>query len=121
MKGRVLIVDDDADLRDTVCTALADEGYECVGASSGAEALDRLRSGDLPQIILLDLMMPVMDGWTFLEQQQRDPRLAHIPVLVLSASPRVEDLAPDAARALRKPMDLETLLSAVSETIAAQS
>lgn len=118
MKRRVLIVDDDADLRETLCTALADEGYECTGAANGAEALARLRSGDMPQLILLDLMMPVMDGWTFREEQKKDPRLAGIPVLVLSASPLTAEHLGDSLRAIRKPMDLDVLLSAVNETIA---
>lgn len=116
MKRTILVVDDDLDLRDTVCTALADEGYDTAAASNGTDALERLRAGETPDLIILDLMMPGMDGWAFREEQKRDPRLSPIPVLVISASRRLDEPALD-ARYLRKPMDLDALLSVVSEMI----
>ena len=116
MKRTILVVDDDVDLRDTVCTALADEGYDTEAASNGADALDSLRAGAPPDLIILDLMMPGMDGWAFREAQKRDPRLAPIPVLVISASRRLDEPALD-ARYIRKPMDLDVLLATITEMI----
>src|SRR5690349_16993945 len=93
MGRRVLVVDDDADIRETVSLILEDEGYEVQSAQDGAAALGVLRAGPLPDVILLDLMMPVMNGWQFREQQTRDPRLAAIPVVVLSADSSLRDKA----------------------------
>src|SRR4051812_3823868 len=82
----VLVVDDDRAIRVTVQEILADEGYAVRAVENGREALEVLRTTEaLPGIILLDLRMPVMDGWSFRQQQKADPRLADIPVLVLSA------------------------------------
>jgi CheY-like chemotaxis protein len=113
----VLVVDDDAAIRHTVQEILSDEGYAVRAAENGREALEVLRTIDsLPGIILLDLRMPVMDGWSFRQQQRADPRLASIPVLVLSAdgamAARLAEL--DVAGALAKPLRLEALLSAVA-------
>ena len=77
----ILVVDDDPDIRDSLREVLEDEGYGTSCVANGREALDFLRSGKRPCVILLDLMMPVMDGWQFLEEQKRDPALAAIPVL----------------------------------------
>ena len=108
----VLVVEDDPDIRATLCEALEDNGYRAVGAANGAEALDYLRSGaESPCLILLDLMMPVMDGQTFRTEQRADPKLANIPVVVISAYRDVERQANDlAAEFLSKPVRLETLL-----------
>src|SRR5262245_34872901 len=83
--SRVLIVDDDYDIRATLHEILSDEGYDVASSANGFEALQALRSGTAPCLILLDLMMPVMDGWQFRAQQLSDPTLASIPVVVLSA------------------------------------
>ena len=85
---RILLVEDDADIRLQVVLALELEGYEVVQASNGKEALALLRSSSpegLPCCIILDLMMPVMDGWEFRRRQREDPALASVPVVVLSA------------------------------------
>jgi CheY-like chemotaxis protein len=82
---RVLVVDDDPGIRRMVSLVLAGEGYDVRTAEDGRQALDLLASWH-PAVILLDLMMPVMDGWTFLVAQQADPVLAPIPVIVMSAS-----------------------------------
>jgi len=108
----VLVVEDDPDIRATLCEALEDHGYTAVGASNGVEALDYLhKAGERPCLILLDLMMPVMDGQTFRNEQRADPSLAEIPVIVISAYRDVEKHARElAADCLPKPVRLETLL-----------
>jgi CheY-like chemotaxis protein len=108
---RLLVVEDDDDVLEAYIDVLGDEGHEVVTARNGQEALDRLRSGLLPQIILLDLMMPVMDGFEFRAQQLADPAIAGVPVVVLTAgavTDRVRELHPLAC--LTKPFDLEELL-----------
>src|SRR3954470_23175677 len=82
----VLVVDDDQDIREALCDLLADAGYRAASVANGKEALIYLKSGELPCVILLDLMMPVMDGWEFRRQQQGDPRLSKIPVVVITAA-----------------------------------
>lgn len=110
---RILVVEDDADIREATVDLLVDHGFDAVGAANGREALDRLRSDvDLPCLILLDLMMPVMDGRTFREEQQRNPALAPIPVIVLSARTDSVKQAAElgAAGCLDKPVSFEALL-----------
>ena len=108
----VLVVEDDPDIRATLCEALDDHGYTAVGAGNGAEALDYLRGAlEPPCLILLDLMMPVMDGQTFRNEQRADPRIAAIPVVVISAYRDVEKYASElAAEYLPKPVRLDTLI-----------
>src|SRR3954468_25043711 len=81
----VLIVEDDEDLRDMMAQMLTIEGYRTATAANGREALDYLHHIAKPHVILLDLMMPVMDGWEFRRQQKADPEIAPVPVIVLSA------------------------------------
>jgi CheY-like chemotaxis protein len=100
----VLVVDDDADLRRTLCEVLADEGFDPVGVADGAAALAYLERSPSPAAILLDLMMPNMDGWSFREEQLRDPRLAKIPVIVMTAHRNHQRRPIAAARVLYKPM-----------------
>src|SRR5689334_11479746 len=82
--GGVLIVEDDADLREMMAQLLTMEGFASTAVANGREALDYLRDGGRPNVILLDLMMPVMDGWEFLREQTRDTVLATLPVIILS-------------------------------------
>lgn len=111
---RVLVVDDDPSIQGFLAEALADEGYGVRTAGNGREALAIL--GDwLPDLILLDLMMPEMDGWVFRAAQRTMPSAAHVPVIVLSAT---RDLATkaqtlDAAEVFAKPFDLEHLLGTI--------
>ncbi len=84
--ARILLVEDDADVRATLAELLEEEGYEVVCATNGAEALAELDAPAAPSAILLDLAMPVMDGWTFRSRQRSDPRLAAIPTVVISAN-----------------------------------
>jgi CheY-like chemotaxis protein len=111
-RGSILIVEDDLDIREALAEALGFEGYEVFLAENGQEALDMLRAGPLPDVILLDLLMPIMSGWQFRQVQLADPALAGIPVIVVSAS-APGDAQPD--RYLPKPFGIEDLLSAVAE------
>ena len=86
MIAPILVVEDDADIRSGVAEVLREEGYDVATAAHGAEALEWLRTGNSASLILLDLMMPVMDGWEFRGEQLRDPRAARIPVVVLSGA-----------------------------------
>jgi CheY-like chemotaxis protein len=81
----ILVVDDDPDIREALQDALEDEGYSVLLAANGAEALTALASRAPPSLILLDLMMPVMDGFTFRAKQLEDPRFASVPVVIVSA------------------------------------
>lgn len=111
----VLVVDDDPTVRDDLAELLAVEGLRAVSASNGDEALAILRAGLRPRLIILDLMMPVMNGYEFREEQLRDPRCAQIPVIAFSAVLNPEEprmlLEPDAY--LQKPIDLAVLLTLV--------
>ena len=82
----ILIVDDDSDVRRALTELLEDEGYAVAGAANGRAALDMMRDGIRPSIILLDLMMPGMNGWDFRSAQLRDPELSAVPVVVVTAS-----------------------------------
>ena len=81
----ILVVDDDADIRHSLTEILVDEGYAALTAGNGSEALSLIRANHPPSLIVLDLMMPIMDGYEFLAEQQRDGELAHIPVVVVTA------------------------------------
>jgi CheY-like chemotaxis protein len=112
---QILVIEDDDGVRQSLAAVLRDEGYDVEVALSGDDALDRLSRDPLPGLILLDLMMPKMDGATFRRHQLRDSRLARIPVVVVSARPDVTQLAraigiPDV---LRKPMSFEALIEVV--------
>jgi CheY-like chemotaxis protein len=109
----VLIVEDDADLREMMAQLLTLEGFRAETVANGRDALEYLRRGDRPEIILLDLMMPVMDGWEFRRRQRADPAVADVPVVVLSAldASRATDLQETAF--LKKPLDFERLLQLV--------
>jgi CheY-like chemotaxis protein len=114
-RASILIVEDDADLREALSQVLRDEGYEVLGAAHGREALDRLRGGRRPSLILLDLTMPVMNGWQFRAEQREDPELSRIPVIVLSAGQDLPAQMPVLGLQdyIRKPIRLESLLESV--------
>jgi CheY-like chemotaxis protein len=111
----VLIVDDDLGVRETLAMLLEMEDYATVSAEHGMAALDCLQHGALPCLILLDLVMPVMNGWKFREAQQYDPFLEFIPVVVLSADAHVKANAEamGVAGFLTKPVDVPALLELV--------
>lgn len=111
----VLVVEDDADIRDAVVEILEQEGYAAAGVTDGAQALAKLHAGYRPCLILLDLMMPVMDGWTFCAEREKDPALASIPVAVLSAVSRQDprNASVHAVEHLAKPLKIDKLLALV--------
>ena len=110
----VMVVDDDAELRDTVCELLAEEGYRILGAASGGAALARLRDGGpRPDLILLDLMMPGMSGWEFRDEQLRDADLCTVPVVVFTAGRSLGDHPIHVDEVLYKPLKLDELLEVV--------
>ena len=117
-KGIVLIVDDDTSVREIMSDILAYDGYEVQTARNGLEGLCKLRRGDpLPDVIVLDITMPVMDGVAFRRAQLRDPVLSRIPVVVASAVVPVNALA--GTRQLQKPFGISELLVAISEELGA--
>jgi CheY-like chemotaxis protein len=113
VKEYILVVEDDRDLREILGDALRLEGYEVVTAEHGEAALRHLGTGSRPCLILLDLMMPVMDGWTFRREMLKNASLAPIPVVVMTAAggDRASEIKPDAL--LRKPLEIDAVLSAV--------
>lgn len=115
-RSRILIVEDDSDLREALTQVLRDEGYDVLGAAHGAEALDSLRGGRRPCLILLDLAMPVMNGWQFRDVQRHDPEISGIPVIVLSAGQDLPAQMPvlGLQEFIRKPIRLEFLLDSVA-------
>jgi CheY-like chemotaxis protein len=115
MSDHILVVEDDKDLRDTLCEALALEGYAVTGVEHGEAALRHLKSGARPCLILLDLMMPVMDGWTFRQTMLNDPALAAIPVILITAAGQQRADLVDADRVLHKPLFMDTVVDVVRE------
>ncbi len=107
----VLIVEDDEDIRSDHTAILQVKGWSVASAENGAEALVHLRANGAPSVILLDMRMPVMNGWEFLAAQKEDPALAGIPVIICSGDGNVDPEAVRAAGFLRKPFELSHLFS----------
>jgi two-component system chemotaxis response regulator CheY len=117
----ILVVDDDPDILEALSEILEAEGFEIRRARNGKEALERLEP-DPPKLILLDLMMPVMDGWEFAQRLRQRPGLASIPIIVLSADRNVGSKALDigAVGHLAKPFELNDLLDMVKKALKGQ-
>ncbi|MBV8830738.1 MAG: response regulator [Acidobacteriaceae bacterium] len=109
--GPLLIVEDEVTIRDTLSELLAKDEREIVTAGDGQEALERLTEVPRPCLILLDLMMPRMNGWEFLQRKSADPSIANIPTIVLSGSGRPAG----AVHQLAKPVDVKRLLALVDQ------
>lgn len=113
MSGTILLVEDDDDIRELMAEVLGDEGYRVIEARDGREALDRLAQSGRVCAVLLDLFMPVMNGWDFYEALRHDPQRASLPVIVISSAP---DQAPDGVqRVLPKPLTHRALTDAARE------
>lgn len=112
---KILLVEDDFDVREALAETLRDEGYAVECAVDGVQALDYLRGGGRPGLILLDLMMPRMSGSEFRMVQKVDPQLADLPVVLISADGRMEEKARtlETHGAIKKPIDVDELLSTV--------
>jgi CheY-like chemotaxis protein len=113
----IMVVEDDRDVRETIAEILTDHAYQTLLASNGQEALSRLRAAAAkPCVILLDIMMPVMNGWEFRALQKTEADLREIPVVVITAHADASRAAAEmgAAGFLRKPVKLESLLASVS-------
>jgi CheY-like chemotaxis protein len=116
----ILVVEDDRNLREILADALQFEGFEVVSVEHGEAALRHLASGARPCVILLDLMMPVMDGWTFRQELLKKDGLSRIPVVVMTAAGanRAASIQSDAT--LHKPLDIDAVLSVVQGYCAAR-
>ena len=111
-RSRILIIEDDADVREALALALADAGVAVEVAVDGMDGLARLRAGPPPSVILLDLRMPRLGGEEFLREMRADPRHEHVPVITMTAGADPAD-DPEVLAHLHKPFDLESLLQIV--------
>jgi len=115
------VVDDDRAVRESLADVLRDEGYDVETAANGRVALTHLEAGLAPDVVLLDLMMPVMDGWSLLARLRQTPTLARIPVLVITAAGPlvIEPIGKLTHGHLTKPLDVERLLNALERCCSA--
>ncbi|BDG10498.1 response regulator [Anaeromyxobacter paludicola] len=112
--ANILLVEDDAAIRESVADCLVFEGYRVRSASNGRDGLDLLRR-EKPAVVVLDLLMPVLGGAQFLEEQRRDPEIAGVPVVLMTAAmPSGRNDIPQATAYLPKPFDLADLLAVVA-------
>ncbi len=116
-KGRILVVEDEQILRDAMGPLLEERGHEVVFAENGREALRRLHESPIPDIIVLDLRMPIMDGWEFRALQKGDPELDLIPVVAISADGSAQAAAISADAYLRKPVAPAELLATIDRVL----
>ena len=116
---KILVVEDDRDIRESLRDLLEMEGFEVSIASEGIEAFEELRKSlpHLPDLIILDLMMPGMDGYQFRELQEADPQFSKIPILLMTADGNIDvkKMKVGAKMAIRKPLEISNLLSMIRE------
>jgi CheY-like chemotaxis protein len=110
----IVLAEDDVDVRETVSYLLEERGFDVVQTANGKECLEQLRTCD-PGLVLLDLMMPVMSGWQVLDALREDPRLAALPVVVISAVASLTAVPMGATTLLKKPISMESLLRAIED------
>ncbi len=113
---KILVVEDDDDIRDSLKELLEEEGYDIDTAANGLQALARMQGPTLPHVILLDLMMPVMDGWQFQQELRQVPAYSEIPVIVISAG-KVFREPLNAKAFIPKPLDAGVLLETVESLL----
>lgn len=114
----ILVVEDEQDIREVLKEILEFEDHRVFTSSNGKEALETLKKIPKPDIILLDLMMPIMNGWEFLEVKHQTAALSKIPVIVLSAATG-KAAPPHISAYMKKPIQLDSLLSLIKEHVAA--
>jgi CheY-like chemotaxis protein len=120
-RARILLVEDDSGIRESVAECLEIEGYEVAALSNGPDALEWL-SREIPDVLLVDLVMPVMNGGELLERVRADPRLASVPaVLMTAAIPTAQSPVPKADALLPKPFELDALLDVVGRLAGARA
>jgi CheY-like chemotaxis protein len=119
VSARILLVDDDEEIRGTLGAVLQSDGYDVLEARNGLHALQQMLAHPLPDLILLDMMMPLMSGYEFLDVQQGDPRIKNIPVIAITAHARVAEV-PGVRKLVRKPFDLDELNGALREVLDAR-
>jgi signal transduction histidine kinase len=117
LRKSVLVVEDDDDIRVTLEAILREQGYDVAACANGRDALARLQGGALIDVIVLDLMMPVMDGWQFRVEQKRSHELSAIPVIAVTADRTAKAVAIDADACLTKPVDMNVLLATIDRVI----
>lgn len=114
MQGKtILIVEDDDSIRNTLKIALEFEGYQVEAGGNGKEGLNLLNQMERPCLVILDMMMPVMDGWGFLEALGQDQRLTSLPVIVVTAFSERTQATGQVKEVIKKPVDLNDLLETV--------
>ncbi len=113
---RILVVDDESSILETIEEILAVEGYSVETARNGAEALERIRQTP-PDMLLLDVMMPVLDGFGLLDRLQQDPERRGLPVVLMSAGHVPSERRQQVTRFLPKPFELTALLSTVAQVL----
>ncbi len=116
MRRRILIVEDDAGVREALADAMEDAGAEVVVAVDGLDALELLRSGPRPAVILLDLRLPRLGGQEFLRELRADPRFEHIPVITMTGGAAAAE-GEDIVARLHKPIDLDDLREIVESLL----
>lgn len=116
---RIFVIEDDLHIRESLTEVLEIEGFNVFSAVNGQDALDILRQGERADLILLDLMMPVKDGFQFKQEQEQDPALSKIPVIIMSANGNLsakKELI-GVKDYLKKPIDLEALLQTINKNL----
>jgi CheY-like chemotaxis protein len=113
----VLVIDDDVEIRQALIDILEDEDYAVSAVANGKEALEILGRGPVPDVILLDVMMPVMDGWHFLSARLNHPVLVEVPIIIISAGNEAESEARKvgACQVLKKPLHLDDLIRRIED------
>ena len=117
MGTRIVVIDDDADLRNALAVMLRLDGYEVTGFSDATEAISRIEGGLPADVILLDLMMPIMNGWEFCQYRDRSTVLKKVPVIVITARQSI-DRPIGVSEILLKPFDPQALEDAIGRALA---